>query len=143
MNSGYALLKAGGLRCTGKRLAILDSLAGASHPMDVEEIHKSLMNGGIHLSLSTVYRALEDMEAAGIVSRMSFGESGRRFFELNSISHRHYLRCLGCNKLLPLDSCPISNYQNKLEKETGYSILGHRLDIYGYCPKCRKEADGI
>ena len=139
MNSNSALLKAGGLRCTGKRLAILDSLAGAPHPMDVEEIHKSLMSRGIRLSLSTVYRALEDMEEAGIVSRMSLGESGRMYVELCSIGHRHYLRCLGCNKLLPLDSCPISSYQKKLEEETGYSILGHRLDIYGYCPQCRKD----
>jgi len=51
--------------------------------------------------------------------------------------HRHYLICLGCKKIMPIDHCPLGDYEKSLAKKTNYLISGHRLDIYGYCPECK------
>jgi Fur family ferric uptake transcriptional regulator len=63
----------------------------------------------------------------------------RTLFEYNRMVHRHYLICMGCKKILAINRCPLEDYEKSLAKETNYSIAGHKLDIYGYCPKCRKK----
>ncbi|QNK42566.1 transcriptional repressor [Caproicibacter fermentans] len=60
-------------------------------------------------------------------------------YEFKRLSHKHYLFCLGCNKVLAINRCPLGNYEESLAKETNYIISGHKLDIYGYCPKCREK----
>jgi Fur family ferric uptake transcriptional regulator len=63
----------------------------------------------------------------------------RALFELNRMVHKHYLVCLECKKMKAIECCPIEDYEKSLAKQTDYLISGHRLDIYGYCPKCREK----
>lgn len=142
MEDNRSLLKAAGLRCTAKRLAILELLGSAASPVAVEEVHDALMETGVRLDLSTVYRSLETMEAAGLVSRQRLGPEGRMFFERSGLGHRHFLRCTSCGVLVPLSCCPLEAYQETVESESSWVVLGHRLELFGYCPACREEKAG-
>ncbi len=141
MDEFSRLLKEQGLRCTPGRKAILEVLGEAGRPLDAQEIFLSLQKGTGKQSLSTVYRALEVLEARGLVRQSYQGEQGEAYYEPALGSHRHYLHCRSCGAVLPLEGCPLGDYEAALERRTGYRITGHRLDLYGDCPQCqRKEA---
>jgi Fur family ferric uptake transcriptional regulator len=41
--------------------------------------------------------------------------------------------------MITLRDCPLSDYEKELEKTTDYSIVGHDLSMYGYCPECKNK----
>lgn len=126
-----------GLKSTKQRKTVLEILAHSDEPLAVEQMYLELRNRGVSVNLSTVYRILEALSIKGLVSRLNIPGDPRAYFEYNRAAHRHYLICLGCRKILSLERCPLGDYERALERETDYSISGHKLVVYGYCPACR------
>ncbi len=134
-------LRGSGLKFTKQRQAILEILENAEQPLSAEQIYRDLAETKeVPASLSTVYRALDQMAGKNIVTKISLTGDGKALFELDCSLHRHYLYCLECGRILTIRSCPLGNYEETLTAETGFEIVGHKLNVYGYCPECRKKA---
>jgi Fur family ferric uptake transcriptional regulator len=132
------LLAGKGLKNTRQRLAVLGELSSSGSPLTAEEIFLSVHDCCENLSLSTVYRILDLLCKAGVVMRSGLMEGGKAMFEITPEAHRHNLICVKCHKITPLVDCPLSEYESDIEKSTGYSISGHKLEVYGICPECSK-----
>ncbi|WKY47586.1 transcriptional repressor [Eubacteriaceae bacterium ES3] len=130
-------LKAKGLKLTKHRVAILSVLKKSEHPLSADDIFYELQNHSINLS--TVYRNLDLLCDKDLVLKLNLSGDNRTVYEYNSPAHRHYLVCLACKKIVPIEHCPLHGYEERLQCETGYSIVGHKLDVYGYCPTCQNE----
>ncbi len=79
------------------------------------------------------------MSEKNLAVKLNIAGDGRTLFEFNRMVHKHYLVCLGCKRIVAINGCPLEDYEKTLAKETNYSIEGHKLDIYGYCPECREK----
>lgn len=132
-------LKRSGLKSTRQRTAILDILAQSDQPIAAEQVYFELKQKDIPANLSTVYRTLEIFADKNLVSKLNISADSRTLFEYNQMIHRHYLICLGCKKILAINSCPLEDYEQSLATETDYLIVRHKLSIYGYCPECKKS----
>ncbi|HHW23865.1 MAG TPA: transcriptional repressor [Clostridiales bacterium] len=132
------LLRSHGLKCTRSREAVLGYLESACQPADAERIYAELRAMGIAVNLSTVYRTLESLCGVGLAKKVVLENEGRALFEFCDSAHRHYLVCICCKKIIPITFCPLGEYEQQLEQRTGYEITGHKLDVYGYCPQCKK-----
>jgi Fur family ferric uptake transcriptional regulator len=132
-------LKACGLKNTRQRKAILDILSAEERPFTVGELFLALKNRRTHISMSTVYRALECMSEKGVLQRVTLSGNDQMAYVIDKAAHSHYLVCSGCRKILPISHCPLGAYEKDLADETGFVIQGHRLDIYGLCPQCQRE----
>jgi len=130
-----------GFKNTKQRTAILEILEKSEQPLSAETIYAELLNKKTSVSLSTVYRTLEIMVAKNHVTKLTLSGDSKSLFELNRMIHSHYLICLGCKKIITINHCQLQNYEDCLAKETGFSIVGHKLDIFGYCPECRIYED--
>lgn len=133
------ILKRCGLKNTKTRLAVLDILEKSEQPVSAEQVFMELKSRHISANLSTVYRTLEVLSEKLIAKKLNIAGDNRTMFEYNRQVHRHYLVCLECKKILPIDFCPIKNYEKTLEEKTNFKISGHKLDVYGYCPECCKK----
>ena len=134
-----AAFKGSGLKNTKSRLAILEILEKSAQPVSAEQVFLELKNKNISANLSTVYRTLDTLAEKRLATKLQLTGDSRTLFEYNRMAHKHYLICLECKKITPIESCPLGNYVKELAKETDYAISGHKLDIYGYCPECRKK----
>ncbi|MPN45848.1 hypothetical protein SDC9_193423 [bioreactor metagenome] len=56
-------------------------------------------------------------------------------YEINHPKHKHYAVCINCHKIIKMDNCPMENFTPELE-ENGFRVVGHNLEIYGYCKDC-------
>lgn len=137
MDNKSDMLKSSDLKSTKQRSAVLDILKKFSQPVCAEDIYSELKKQELSVSLSTVYRTLDKLTEKGLVNKIVFSGSSKGLFELNTNVHKHYLICLGCRKIISIENCPLKDYEEKLAEETGFSIQGHRLNVYGYCPECR------
>ena len=79
----------------------------------------------------------------GLLLRGS-GQDGALLYQLRDSRHRHYLICTRCGSAVPISGCPLEALEQSLGKETGFSITGHNLELYGLCPRCagKKKKDG-
>jgi Fur family ferric uptake transcriptional regulator len=124
------------IKNTKNRNIILDILREGEF-LTAEEIFLKVRELDKSLNLSTVYRTLNTFEAKGIVIKSNIVQDDKTRFKLNNANHMHYLICLSCNKKIELENCPIIGYDSFLEESTDFDIVGHKLELYGYCPKCR------
>ena len=47
--------------------------------------------------------------------------------------------CNLCGKVIPVDTCPLSELEETLQQKTGFRITGHSLEFTGLCPECSKK----
>jgi Fe2+ or Zn2+ uptake regulation protein len=85
------------MRITPQRARIWEALVKSSGHLSAEEVWEEVRETLPGLELSTVYRALEALEEAGLVVESRFSE-GPRIFEAQPSVHPH-LVCEGCGEI--------------------------------------------
>lgn len=126
-----------GIRGTKQRVAVLEELFSSAVPLTADDIYINIRDSGDEsLSLSTVYRILDMFGQKGIVAKTGLIEGGKALYEIISGVHRHNLICIKCHRLIPLEDCPLGDFEKSIEKTTGFRISDHKLEIYGICPRC-------
>lgn len=83
-------LKAAGLRPTRQRLALVKLLfGGGNRHLTAEQLHAEAMARQVPVSLATVYNALHQFTAAGLLREVVV-EAGRSYFDTNVDEHHHF-----------------------------------------------------
>jgi len=119
-----------GLRMTGQRRVIARVLSEAKDHPDVEELHRRAHLVDSHISLSTVYRTVNLLEKKGILERHAFGR-GRGRYEEASREHHDHLIDIATGRVIEFRSEEIEKLQQKIARELGFDLIGHRLELYG------------
>ena len=119
-----------GLRMTGQRRVIAKVLEEAEDHPDVEELHAraSALDAGI--SIATVYRTVKLFEEAGLLERLEFGD-GRARYEDAEREHHDHLIDMQTGEVIEFVDPDIEELQERIAKRLGYSLKGHRLELYG------------
>jgi len=83
-------LKAVGLRPTRQRLALARLLQdGGDRHLSAEQLHAEALAAKVRVSLATVYNALHQFTAAGLLREVVV-EPGRSYFDTNVEDHHHF-----------------------------------------------------
>ena len=128
------LLKSKGLKVTKARVTILDMLSYSKLSMTADEVYEKCRSSGVNINLSTVYRCLESFEDKKIVDKFS-NNDGVCSYKLKGEEHKHMLRCNVCNKEVEIP-CPMKQFEEMVEKETGFTLTEHNLVMNGVCKDC-------
>src|SRR5258706_823202 len=84
-------------RYTAGRRAIISLLVSAGHPVSIGDIAERLPD----LPRSSAYRHLTDLEAAGIVRRVTANDEFTRFELAEDLTqHHHHPLCMTCGKVI-------------------------------------------
>ncbi len=119
-----------GLKVTQPRVRILDLLQRRRNKhMTADDIYRALVEAGEDIGLATVYRVLNQFEAAGLVTKHNF-EGGQAYYELDSGEHHDHMVCLETGKVVEFVSEEIEAIQHRIAEEHGYDIEDHSLVIY-------------
>lgn len=129
-----------GVRMTGQRRVIAQVLAAAHDHPDVEELHRRAHAIDPRISLSTVYRTLKLLAAKGLLERHDFGQ-GRGHYEPASGQHHDHLVDVDSGRVIEFSNPEIEALQERVARELGFKLVGHRLQLYGV-PLKRKRAPG-
>lgn len=83
-------LNAAGLRPTRQRLALARLLfEDCDRHISAEELHCEAAEKGVKVSLATVYNALNQFTAAGLLREVAV-DAGRSYFDTNTVEHHHF-----------------------------------------------------
>jgi Fur family transcriptional regulator, stress-responsive regulator len=128
------LLREAGFRATFGRIALLQALERANKPLTVMELVHGLKK---HLDQATAYRALEALEAKGLVRRIDLGQA-HSYFEIALLDHHHHLVCMSCDTIEDFAGCSAENMEKLALKGSSKfaSLKEHSLEFFGICNAC-------
>jgi len=137
------LCAAQGLRMTGQRRVIARVLGSAKDHPDVEEVYRRANEVDARISLSTVYRTLKLFSEKGILERHDFGHKRGRYergrYEEASGPHHDHLIDVESGRVIEFRNESIEALQERIARELGFKLVGHRLELYGVRVKAAKK----
>jgi len=131
-------LKARGHRVTPQRLAVLRLLTQSHGHPSVEDIFEQVKVNFPTTSLATVYKTIAVMKELGEVLELEFSTGHNRYDGLKPYPHPHLI-CVKCKRIVDPQLSSLTDLTQELVSDSGYTILGHRLDFFGICPECRER----
>lgn len=126
-----------GMKSTKQRNLILSVLKKLKTPQTAEKLYLQARKKDALINLSTVYRILEKFTEKKITLRNCFLDD-KSVYSLYPKAHQHQLICLRCKKIIILKHCPLEDYERSVAEKTDFSLVNHRLELYGYCRDCQK-----
>lgn len=134
LGSGASALRAAGLRVTASRNAVFDALRTHPHASaeDVLALVRPVLDSP---SLQSVYNALSDFAAAGLVRRIE--PAGHpMLFELRVDDNHHHLVCTRCGAVQDVD-CALGHAPCLVPSEAhGYRVAAAEVTYWGLCAAC-------
>ncbi len=134
-----SLLQGNGIASTRPRRIITEDLFSFGCHIGAEELHARVREREPGIGLATVYRTLKTLTDAGLAAERDFGQ-GRRKYEGAGRSHHDHLICLECGVVVEFDVPEIERLQKVVVKKYGFLPAGHRMDLFGWCPRCKNAA---
>ncbi len=128
-----------GLRMTGQRRVIARVLSSANDHPDVEEVYQRANEIDARISLSTVYRTLKLFAEKGILERHDFGHKRGRYEEASREHHDHLID-VETGRVIEFSNEEIEALQERIARELGFKLVGHRLELYGVRIKAAKKS---
>lgn len=129
-------LKKRGLRNTPERRSIITEIFASHDHFDVEELYFRLRNKDVKVSKASIYRALPLLIDSGLIREVYHQDGHHHYEHILGHSHHCHLFCTVCDEVVEFTDERLDRLEEELGERFGFDISGHRLEVYGVCPKC-------
>jgi len=124
-------------RMTRQRQVILETLKGMHTHPDAAAVYEAVRKTLPRISLGTVYRNLEALYRAGLISKV--GSVGARMhFDGNVTVHCH-VQCVKCGSIVDADLNGIDALAQSVSEAPEFEITEQRVGFVGLCPRCARK----
>jgi Fur family transcriptional regulator, ferric uptake regulator len=122
-------------RDTRQRRAVVTLLGELDDFRSAQDLHEILRGRGDGVGLTTVYRALQSLAAAGDVDVL-VREDGEAVYRRCSTGHHHHLVCRDCGATVEVAGDAVENWADRMAADHGFTQARHTLEIFGRCASC-------
>lgn len=133
---GRAILKRLELKVTPKRLEIMSCLGNEPLYLSADEVWQRIKPRVASIGLPTVYRILDELVAAGVVTRIFLDDRKQYYFLCANQEHHHHFVCESCRRVEDLEQCVIGDRALETVQRSGGQVTSHILQINGICGAC-------
>lgn len=124
------------VRSTRQRAAISTLLETLDDFRSAQELHDELRRRGENIGLTTVYRTLQSMAAAGLIDTLRT-DTGESVYRRCSEHHHHHLVCRSCGSTIEVGDHEVEEWATAVAAKHGFSNVSHTIEIFGTCSECR------
>lgn len=118
-----------GVRLTEHRRIVVEILESATDHPCAREIHRRAAQDH-RIGVATVYRALNRLAAAGIVTRHIFHDGKARYERARSEAH-HHLIDVGTGQVVEVDQEELTRLVEEAAHQLGYRLVDYRMKLFG------------
>jgi len=129
------------MRATKASIAVLQRLQRSDVPLTHAELSEAIgASDGVELDRVTLYRVLERLEQADLLTKFP-GRDGTARFAIRSAGALGYFECNGCHRVVQLaqDAMPAESFRQLTREMQRRGVTGAQvsLAISGICADCR------
>jgi Fur family ferric uptake transcriptional regulator len=124
-----------GYRATAARLAVADLIARREAHFTAADLVEDARARGLPIVRATIFRTLDVLVELRAVERLDL-PTGEHAYVACEPAHHHHVVCSGCGRSTDVDDAGLRAVVRDIERQTGYRIEEHRLELFGRCPAC-------
>lgn len=129
------------LNVTAQREAIVEMFLRTRDHVSIDELLSKVRKRQPKVGYATVYRTLKLLVDSGLAVERQFGDGQARYEVVGD--HHDHLICIKCGLILEFEDDEIERLQDKIAERLGnFTVLRHRHELYGLCPKQSGEPGG-
>jgi len=131
-------LKKHRLKITPKRKATIELFFKKKSYLSPQEALEKLTNNFPGISVSTVYRILEELQNAGILVRIG-REDRQLYYSLCCMpdEHHHHFICRKCRRVEEVGLCNFKEFERFISRTLNCKVENHSVQLEGLCSYCR------
>jgi Fur family ferric uptake transcriptional regulator len=120
---------------TRQREAVMAALDAADSFRSAQELYAQLRAAGERIGLTTVYRTLQAMAAAGEVDVLR-KDDGEAVYRKCGERHHHHLVCRSCGRTVEVTGPAVERWAGEVARRHGFRDVEHTLEVVGTCRRC-------
>jgi Fur family ferric uptake transcriptional regulator len=129
------------LNTTAQREAIVEQFLRTRDHVSIDELLTKVRKRQPKVGYATVYRTLKLLVDSGLAVERQFGDGQARYEVVGD--HHDHLICVKCGLILEFEDDEIERLQDTIAARLGsFTVLRHRHELYGLCPKAAGESGG-
>ena len=130
-----------GLKFSRQRDLVAEVFFASGGHLRVEELLEKVRRINARVSQATLYRTMKLLQDCGLATARHFSDRETRYESSDTGRHHDHLICIRCGKIVEFINERIEQQQRQVARSHGFSVSGHRLEMYGLCSSCRERAD--
>ena len=129
------------LNTTSQREAIVEQFLRTRDHVSIDELLNKVRKRHPKVGYATVYRTLKLLVDSGLAVERQFGDGQARYEVVGD--HHDHLICMKCGLILEFEDDEIERLQDRIAERLGhFTVLRHRHELYGLCPKAQGDPGG-
>jgi len=130
-------LEGAGYRLTAPRRAVADLIGGRRGHFTADELLAESRRRRLGVTRATVFRSLDVLADLSLIERLDL-PTGEHAFVACEPAHHHHLVCSSCGRSTEVDDNGLEAVAAAVERQSGYRVDTHRLELFGLCPGCQE-----
>lgn len=126
------------LKMTPQRRLILDTMLKQKDHISPEELYTRVKKRDKSIGQATVYRTLKLLNESSLIEAVDFADGVTRYEPSYGTAHHDHLICEKCGKNIEILDETIEARQEQLAKQHGFTLVRHKMYLYGICEDCKK-----
>jgi Fur family ferric uptake transcriptional regulator len=135
-----SFMKQKGFKSTKQRDIIANEFLKVGEHLTAEELYKRVSKRHENIGFTTVYRTLKLLAESGLATERIFADHLTRYEPVSAEEHHDHFICLTCGSITEFENPKLERMQEKIASDFGFSIVDHKMEFYGYCRECNKNA---
>jgi Fur family ferric uptake transcriptional regulator len=127
----------GGVRATRQRSAVVALLDDLDGFRSAQELHDELRRRDQPIGLTTVYRTLQTLAAAGLVDTVRTDSGEAVYRRCAAPHHHHHLVCRTCGSAVEVSGLEVEAWAAEVAARHGFTDVSHTIELFGTCADCR------
>ena len=119
-----------GVKLTDQRKIIAKVMSDSEDHPDVNELYLRVTKFDSKISIATVYRTVKLFEEVGILTKHEFRGGKARYEAINEGHHDHLID-IKSGEIIEFVDDEIEKLQKKVAEKHGYTLVDHKLELYG------------
>jgi Fur family transcriptional regulator, peroxide stress response regulator len=140
-NQLIASLKERDFRLTPQRIELVRLIAISEGHPSANQLYERVKEKFPTMSRATVYKTLALLKEVNQVFEIDLREDSH--YDGNRPQPHPHLICMKCNKIVDGELALDTQVIERLEHESGYTILRPQISFYGLCAECKQESNQI
>ncbi|MGH7906979.1 MAG: Fur family transcriptional regulator [Candidatus Binataceae bacterium] len=139
LDSFHSQLRERGLKSTGQRDDIARVFFELGRHISAEELYAEVKKINPHVGYATIYRTLRLLKECELVNERHFADGQARYEMAGKHHHDHFI-CDNCGRIIEFENEGIERLQREVARALDVEMSHHRLELYGLCADCRRNA---
>jgi Fe2+ or Zn2+ uptake regulation protein/predicted O-methyltransferase YrrM len=129
-----------GYRLTEPGRVVAELVAARAGHFTANDLIAEAQARDLGIGRATIFRALDLFTDLQLLERIDLPGGDHAYVPCLPGYHHHHLICGRCARVTEVEDLGLGGAIAGMERNTGWTVQKHRLELYGLCPECQKAA---